>query len=213
MQNMENVYEKDAQTEQGSEMNKTQGAEIEKGLTDLGKFKDVNALLQAYQSLQAEFTRRSQRLKQYETADNQTRGKKLETREDENLQADAPKSEVQGPASTVEEKVEASDTNETVDMDCENKDGENTAATHAAETLVRERVGNTPTPSLYEQVMANEDVRLKIIGDYLSSIGKSTAPITKGGVGVLTTPVKKANSVLDAGKLTLAFLKNGKQEK
>jgi hypothetical protein len=32
----------------------------------LGKFKDVDALLQAYNSLQAEFTRRSQRLKELE---------------------------------------------------------------------------------------------------------------------------------------------------
>jgi hypothetical protein len=37
----------------------------EKG-TLLGKFKDVDALLQAYNSLQAEFTRRSQRLKELE---------------------------------------------------------------------------------------------------------------------------------------------------
>ena len=34
--------------------------------TDLGKFRDVNALLKAYSSLQAEFTRRSQRLKELE---------------------------------------------------------------------------------------------------------------------------------------------------
>lgn len=34
--------------------------------TDLGKFKDVKALLSAYASLEAEFTRRSQRLKELE---------------------------------------------------------------------------------------------------------------------------------------------------
>jgi hypothetical protein len=37
-----------------------------KNPTILGKFKDVDALLQAYNSLQAEFTRRSQRLKELE---------------------------------------------------------------------------------------------------------------------------------------------------
>ena len=36
--------------------------------TDLGKFKDVQALMDAYTALEAEFTRRSQRLKELENA-------------------------------------------------------------------------------------------------------------------------------------------------
>lgn len=36
--------------------------------TELGKFKDARALLDAYNSLEAEFTRRSQRLKELENA-------------------------------------------------------------------------------------------------------------------------------------------------
>ena len=54
-ENKENVYEKDAQA-----------VETEKGEKALGKFKDVNALLEAYGALEAEFTRRSQRLKALE---------------------------------------------------------------------------------------------------------------------------------------------------
>ena len=42
-------------------------AEGEKVAADLGKFKDVKALLDAYNSLEAEFTRRSQRLKELES--------------------------------------------------------------------------------------------------------------------------------------------------
>ena len=41
-------------------------AEEEMAATGLGKFKDVRALLEAYQALEAEFTRRSQRLKELE---------------------------------------------------------------------------------------------------------------------------------------------------
>ena len=45
----------------------TAEAEKEKQVAaDLGKFKDVKALLSAYNSLEAEFTRRSQRLKELE---------------------------------------------------------------------------------------------------------------------------------------------------
>ncbi len=59
---------------ENEEQNKpvSQTAEAEKvlgekeGLLSLGKFKDVNALLNAYNSLEAEFTKRSQRLKELE---------------------------------------------------------------------------------------------------------------------------------------------------
>ncbi|MCD7728849.1 MAG: hypothetical protein LUI60_02925 [Clostridia bacterium] len=47
-------------------------AEAQKGIVaaDLGKFKDVQALLSAYNNLEAEFTRRSQRLKELEEKSN-----------------------------------------------------------------------------------------------------------------------------------------------
>ena len=41
-------------------------AETEKATPDLGKFRSVEALLNAYNSLEAEFTRRSQRLRELE---------------------------------------------------------------------------------------------------------------------------------------------------
>lgn len=46
---------------------KTENNESE-AVTDLGKFKDVKALLKAYENLEAEFTRRSQRLKDLESS-------------------------------------------------------------------------------------------------------------------------------------------------
>ena len=53
----ENMAERTAA--QGAEAREDRGA----AAVDLGKFKDVNALLNAYNSLEAEFTRRSQRLR------------------------------------------------------------------------------------------------------------------------------------------------------
>lgn len=46
----------------------TAGAEDNGAVAGLGKFKDVKALLDAYTNLEAEFTRRSQRLKELEKA-------------------------------------------------------------------------------------------------------------------------------------------------
>ncbi len=60
MEKEDNVYGETTPAEQVAE------AKEEKGSTVLGKFKDVDALARAYESLQAEFTRRSQKLRQLE---------------------------------------------------------------------------------------------------------------------------------------------------
>ena len=69
MKEEENVYEETTLTEETTAV--SNGGEDRKeaaqqASTVLGKFKDVDALARAYGSLQAEFTRRSQRLKELE---------------------------------------------------------------------------------------------------------------------------------------------------
>ncbi len=87
----ENMAERTAA--QGAEAREDRGA----AAVDLGKFKDVNALLNAYNSLEAEFTRRSQRLRE------------LEEREQAGEQGVAPSPADAGAAlaATVESAVEA----------------------------------------------------------------------------------------------------------
>lgn len=60
MKEEENVYEETTRSED------TTAVEEEKASTVPSKFKDVDALVRAYSSLQAEFTRRSQKLKELE---------------------------------------------------------------------------------------------------------------------------------------------------
>ena len=69
MINEDNVNEEFSQTEQDAiAQSDVQGEKMDvpNHSTVLGKFKDVDALVKAYESLQAEFTRRSQRLKDLE---------------------------------------------------------------------------------------------------------------------------------------------------
>ena len=54
------------QTEAVSQIAEANGVNGDKDSVSLGKFKDVNALLNAYNSLQAEFTKRCQRIKELE---------------------------------------------------------------------------------------------------------------------------------------------------
>ena len=210
----ENVCEMDTQTEQGSVQENQELVEKKEGLADLGKFKDVSALMQAYQSLQAEFTRRSQRLKRYEESENQEcESRHLAEKHSEQNRADASRLELAGPDSTEREGVKTADGNAGVGQACEASDGEKTMATNGDGTNspMLGLAGNSE-PSLYEQVIANEEVRLKIVGDYLSSLGRSGAPLMKGGGGVLTSPAKKPASIADAGKMALAYLQGQKQQ-
>lgn len=255
MQNMENVCEIANQTEQGSKVVK----EEKVGSADLGKFKDVSALLQAYQALQAEFTRRSQRLKRLEEQDKQRRnGKELGEREPitdaENVRAEKPvASDADGRVASLKNAVSASQPSDEVqaaaetarntvaseadapcdggECPCSTKEEKITAmheadlaAAHAKMSGVEndsanvereiqaERVVEQSAQSLYEQAAANEEVRLRIVGDYLSSIGKSNAPLIKGGVGALVAPPKKPRNISDAGNMALAYLKASKEQ-
>ena len=212
VQEKENVYEMVTQTEQGSVKEKQEEKEVE-GLADLGKFKDVNALMQAYRSLQAEFTRRSQRLKRYEEeAENQARETpdRAEERSGQAL-ADAPKQSPARPDSTEEETVMAMDGKEFVEPICEATNGDDKMVTKMKGLQLLGQAENS-APSLYEQVMANEELRLKIVGDYLSYIGKHGAPLMRGGGGVVTAPAKKPACIADAGKMALAYLQGQKQQ-
>ena len=60
---------------------------------------------------------------------------------------------------------------------------------------------------LFEKVASDEAVRLRIIGEYLASLGKSEAPLTAGGKGVLAAPLVKAKSVGEAGDMALLYFR------
>lgn len=68
-----------------------QGDEVKE--VSLGKFKDVNALLNAYNSLQSEFTKRCQRVKELESV---LSVEKVETPTDKGVEQVEPKQETKG---------------------------------------------------------------------------------------------------------------------
>ena len=64
-----------------------------------------------------------------------------------------------------------------------------------------------PTEDLFELAVNNEAVRLRIIGEYLTSLGKSNAPLTAVGGGTLASPPLKAKTVGEAGNMALLYLR------
>ncbi len=260
----ENVYEETTRTEETTAVSE-KGADRKSventNSTVLGKFKDVDALARAYGSLQAEFTRRSQRLKELEKMmENSEKGELGEARsgaEKLRKNALARKAETKRfdefVANTV--KVNAQETGENTQVSESDNLGDNSSEMEAAKeknggtvyerndlshggTTVETERGNgrkdgldkvgyakgenaqnsvatsgnaiDPSENLYERASRNEEVRLRIIGEYLSSLGKSGAPLMTGGVGVFAAPPKKPTSISAAGDMALLYFKKPK---
>ncbi len=216
-------------------------AKEKNGSTAFGKFKDANALVRAYEALEAEFTRRSQRLKELEKqADNfkaQNGGyeaeKLLKTavkRKERERAFDEFVAELEQGAQ--QEKVFEKPALPVAPSETEN---EKSAAEKAVAVISEEEQGAVETvkkesdpfvennqnekcfsvaqaedlESLYQQASQNEKVRLRIVGDYLTSLQGSGAPITKSGAGLLVTPTSRARSITEAGGMALRFFENG----
>ena len=237
------------------------------GSAALGKFKDVNALLQAYQSLQAEFTRRSQRLKRLEQ-EAEKRG--AASAEAEQTAETASEGEGSSPAATascpdfgMEASVQtgAKTERENLEQDGSHSGGENTVNADMGGAFVQpsgeenalesnrtgdERAQNTETDlqesealetrvssqgasgqgsaatfyqnandpdELYARASANESVRLRIVGDYLSSIQKGGAPLMRGGTQTAPIGRARAETIAEAGRRALTWLREKGRQK
>ena len=266
----ENVYEETTLTEDvetESENGAGRKDAVKNTSAVLGKFKDVDALARAYEALQAEFTRRSQRLKELERQSENSasssemlvgrlgaeklrknaKARKEETKRfdefllsTEEVGAGAFKTaEPDGnqPLENTTEKMEKSKDVDTMyemkssaedtavlqegQMETQNVCAENeeVAEETAVETVLaktEQEGGALPfvaksenatvsSEALYEQVSRDENVRLRIIGEYLNSIGKPNAPLMTGGVRAMKTPPQKAGCVADAGNMALLY--------
>lgn len=282
MEKEDNVYEETTRTE---EVAKAKGAAAQEKVTSavLGKFKDVGALARAYGALEAEFTKRSQRLKEleYQLANNSPAGNDAAAAGAEKLRKHAKarkeaakafdafvasvgiaqtndgaeKGELGGDTAfnlPMEAGENQSSQTQVLCLEDEAEEGgmyalkeENTLAAKpesegnatgreekteaCGQALVKEACsagekagsqggnvfsavathGNTEVSSeeLYRRVSRDEGVRLKIIGEYLASIGKSGAPLTAAGAGVPISPPLKAKNIGEAGVMALQYFK------
>ena len=224
------------------------------GSTAPKKFKDADALARAYGALEAEFTRRSQRIKELEKEvenlksglgdPNGSGAKKLrrnaETRRTAAREFDKFVQEL-GKAEAVRESEEkeslsqaetGADTSGVQALESFEKGAEQAECVlqkteeagkaacgdegEAVKAALQES-GNAlsvvgekqelSSDELYARVNRDEGVRLKIIGEYLTSLGKNAPPLTAGGVGSMLAPPLRAKSIADAGNLALQYLK------
>ena len=248
----ENVYGQASQTEKGIDAEK--GDKAQKDSTVLGKFKDVGALARAYNALQAEFTRRSQRLKELEKQAENPKGADKAVSGAEKLRKTAEARRTAAKAfdefvATVGKvQPDSADGPDAKDLPSEElsveeepkiglKQETEMQEEHSVKTEMEEKVsqdaeavgfggkgaevggdsavqpvansGNTVLSSdeLYAKVCGDEGVRLRIIGEYLTSIGRSSAPITVGNAGTLASPPVRMKNISEASQMALQFLK------
>lgn len=236
MEEKENVGVETASTEEIAKANGAM-AQNQEALSVLGKFKDVDALAKAYGSLQAEFTRRSQRLKELErqaenfNAQTEKSGaeklrKKAELKKAEERAFDEFVSELEQGGENRGESEENNALEPLVEKErtlCSSGDtdmptSEKGALETSAETalglerdatvgLGREPAVAVSSDDLYQRVSRDENVRLRIIGEYLSSLGKVNAPLMRGGASTLASPPLKAKSIDEAGGMALRYFK------
>ena len=244
----------EAQTEERRDRTETKEAS-----TVWEKFKDADALAKAYGSLQAEFTRRSQRLKELErqvdnlkAAEEKARvggngaeklrkkadERRAEERKFESFVSELERANVSArvreefagerPAESekyaendleskgvFEENAEAQTqeevgfADEETAISEEERGGEKHPQTGetARESVATGQNTADDSEALYQRARLDENVRLKIIGEYLSSIGKTGAPLMRGGTGTLSAPPLRAKTIAEAGSMALRFFR------
>jgi hypothetical protein len=191
-------------------------AKEKNGSAVLKKFKDENALSQAYGALEAEFTRRSQRLKALEREFAKLQAEKLEKDGEvkENLDADE-----EIPSQTKDAIVEPENESFVGDesekkeglrgeLERSSLDGAKTFESIAKSSNEQGIAHTISDEEIYSRASQNEEIRLKIIGDYFASLKKSDAPLLRGGQGTISTPSSKASSLSQAANMALRYFKS-----
>ena len=167
-----------------------------------GKFKDAKTLLEAYNSLEAEFTRKSQKLAEFQkkNEDNAllSNNDSLEKIINDNPDLEKYKKEV----------TEILDNNKNI-SDLPNKNHVAFTILKEAERKSAEQLNNPEYVDKY--IESNEKIKEKIISNYLSSLNEvSTAPkvISGNSSSIYISPsLNMPKTLKDAGEILSKMLK------
>ena len=166
---------------------------------EFGKFKDAESLIKAYSSLEAEFTKKSQKLAMLESEFNKEKEEQNRLAElDKQVEDFVTKFEAVKPFSSA---LKAS---------LQNKDA------NLAEEAIKLLSNNYKKPEDYINdeeflnnfIFSNKEIKDKIVKEYLSNITQnSPIKIDKSGSSISLTPPKQPATILEAGKLAKSIIK------
>ena len=172
----------------------------EKGSNSFGKFKDAESLLKAYNNLEAEFTKKSQKLASLESENVKTQNE-LNKKAEQAKRVDefVSKFDLAKPFSSALKESLATD--ETVDIKEE-------AIRLISKTYKSAEDYSRDDEFLNNYIFSNQEIKDKIVKDYLSKITQSSPIKIENGAGNITlTPPKVPTTIREAGKLAKSIIK------
>lgn len=173
----------------------TTGVERELGdnSVSLGKFKDAQSLFDAYNSLQSEFTRRCQRVKELE-------------RENERLNKEITNASKNNLSSGVIEQEDVKKVAENTSL----KVNDGTEEILAQQSLQEQIDYYKSREYLFDALNKNQDVKDEIINGYLSSVqsSKPTVKLMTGNGSSVVTPPSKPKTLVEAGEIARQIFEN-----
>ena len=166
---------------------------------DIGKFKDTESLLKAYNNLQAEFTKKSQRLAELETENEQKQKEKVRQAEiDKQVDEFAAKFDIVKPFSSA---LKETLTN-TTDADLAEE-----SVKMIAKNYKRAEDYATDEEFLTNYIFSNAEIKDKIIKDYLSKVTQNSPIKLESNGNILLSKPAQPTTIAEAGKLAKTIIK------
>ena len=168
---------------------------------NFGKFKDAESLVKAYSSLEAEFTKKSQKLAQLESEKNtqileQSRLAEIDKRVDDFV---TKFEKIKPFSSALKESLK---TQENVNLEEE-------AITLLSNNYKRAEDYINDSEFLNNFIYSNKEIKDKIVKDYLSSITQnSPIKVDRSSSSITLTPPKQPTTIQEAGKLAKSIIKH-----
>ena len=165
-----------------------------------GKFKDAESLLKAYTNLEAEFTKKSQKLKA------------LETEQNERIIMDNRRAEIERKVGEFATKFEiikpfSSALKESMIAD-ENLDIAETAMDLVQKNYKRAEDYAKDDEFLNNYIFSNQEIKDKIVKDYLSKVAQnSPIKMDLGSGNIPLTPPNIPTTIAEAGRLAKSIIK------
>ncbi len=170
------------------------------GSKEFGKFKDAESLLKAYNSLEAEFTKKSQKLASLESEHVKTQNELTrQAEQDKRVEEFVSKFEIAKPfTSAIKESLQQNN-----EMDINEVAFRIMASTYkTAEDYFRD------DEFLNNYIFSNKEIKDKIVKDYLSKITQNSPIKLENGMSSITlTPPKTPQTIQEAGKLAKSIIK------
>ena len=173
---------------------------IDAGSKSLGKFKDAESLMKAYDSLEAEFTKKSQKLKA------------LETEQNERTIIDNRRAEIERKVGEFATKFEiikpfSSALKESM-IENENLDIAETAMDLVQKNYKRAEDYANDDEFLNNYIFSNQEIKDKIVKDYLSKVAQnSPIKMDLGSGNIPLTPPNVPTTIQEAGRLAKSIIK------